>query len=290
MNEMTWACAEGNILRAILSGKSCCSSSKAGWKGWSKTRSRLPEDDAFASVIPQRGIAKVMGLLLKARNALRSNMFFMKQFLKMRGLKPEDFVVTPGLTQICIEGSPRSANSFAVLMFWEANPGVPVAHHTHSPGNLRLAISRGIPALALIRNPRDAIVSSVIASDRNSIEDEVSRYIMFYKWVAKNIDTVAVTDFREVTTDFNKAILKTNKKFEAAFNLIDDVKKTTEDVFSGLKGKYAKLTSHENVKIRPIPYNQRKKVKQTLLPEVIDHPRFAYANRLYEDIVNAVYH
>jgi hypothetical protein len=60
---------------------------------------------------------------------------------------------------ICIDGFPRSANSFAVGAFESVNPTAKVAHHAHVPAQLMRACEVGIPAIALIRDPVDTVIS-----------------------------------------------------------------------------------------------------------------------------------
>lgn len=64
-------------------------------------------------------------------------------------------------TDICIEGFPRSGNSFFFKLFKKANPEATIAHHIHSPIQLIRAVNLGIPAVALVRKPKDAIASAL---------------------------------------------------------------------------------------------------------------------------------
>jgi len=73
----------------------------------------------------------------------------------------DDLLVTES-TDVCIEGFPRSANSFTVGAFRHAQPEpVQVAHHTHVPANAMRACAWRIPTVALVRSPYDAIVSRI---------------------------------------------------------------------------------------------------------------------------------
>lgn len=62
-------------------------------------------------------------------------------------------------TEICIEGFPRSANSFLLWFFRRANPGVVAAHHLHVAGNVLAAQARGLPTVVLLREPAEAAAS-----------------------------------------------------------------------------------------------------------------------------------
>ncbi len=77
---------------------------------------------------------------LNIRSLLRRNLFFVSLRLRSRGENPKDYIVKKDVTDICIDGYPRSANSFSVRMFQQANPDTHIAHHTHSIANIQKAI------------------------------------------------------------------------------------------------------------------------------------------------------
>ena len=58
-----------------------------------------------------------------------------------------DLMVRRG-TEICIEGFPRSGNTFAVYAFELWNPGSQVAHHLHAPGQFVRALRLSVPCVA----------------------------------------------------------------------------------------------------------------------------------------------
>jgi len=99
----------------------------------------------------------------------------------------DDLLVTKK-TDICIEGFPRSANSFSVQAFRYAQPqSVQVAHHTHVPANAMRACEWAIPTLVLIRSPCDAIVSRVaLDKEVQTVEqnaDSSRQYVSFAAWL-----------------------------------------------------------------------------------------------------------
>ena len=63
-------------------------------------------------------------------------------------------------TDVVIEGFPRSANSFALAAFRSVNQGgLRIATHVHSPAQVLYAVENDIPAMVLIREPDEAILS-----------------------------------------------------------------------------------------------------------------------------------
>jgi|GEM_PF-1755712 len=65
-------------------------------------------------------------------------------------------------TDIVIEGFPRSANSTTVTVFrsWQRKK-VRIAHHKHHAAQILRAVAWDIPAVALIREPRAAVISLI---------------------------------------------------------------------------------------------------------------------------------
>ena len=94
---------------------------------------------------------------------------------------------------VCIEGYPRSANTFACDAFvlaqgkslanvpTEGYP-IPMGNHFHSPAQFHLAKKYGVPALLVLREPMDAALSWVVFSDGDMGPEATLRsYVNFTK-------------------------------------------------------------------------------------------------------------
>ena len=75
---------------------------------------------------------------------------------------PANYISTNKDTQICIEGFPRSGNTYSVSAFKLANKGIKISHHLHVPAQVLLAVQYQIPTIVVIRNPLDAVTSLLI--------------------------------------------------------------------------------------------------------------------------------
>lgn len=196
-------------------------------------------------------------------------------------------------TDICIEGFPRSANSFAVGAFEDAqDESLTIAHHNHVPAPVMNAVRCGVPAIALVRDPVEAIVSNralqlqtsvrsggVSASLAVSDEAQLGAWISFYKRVESVRDKVIVAPFPLVIEDFGSVIQAVNTKFGTDFtpfvhtpDRVDKIRK---------RGYHA------------LPSAQREKLKQEARDyferEVgADHSRVQEARRLYRQFVETV--
>lgn len=145
----------------------------------------------------------------------------------------DDLLVTRS-TDLCVEGFPRSANSFAVGAIQHAQPEpLQIAHHTHVPANAMRACEWGIPTVVLIRSPQDAIVSRV-ALVRELRGDEpqsdnpappVSFHHWIYAWQTfyralgayRERGDLVVASFPDVITDMGRVVERVNTHFGTEF-------------------------------------------------------------------------
>jgi hypothetical protein len=128
-----------------------------------------------------------------------------------------DLMVGPE-TEICIEGFPRSGNTFAVYAFEHWNPGRRVAHHLHAPAQFVRALRLSIPCVALIREPSPAVASLVAFHEGVLPVGLVLRsYISFHRALLKVADGVAICSFEEVVDDPSIIIERTNERFGTRF-------------------------------------------------------------------------
>jgi len=224
-------------------------------------------------------------ILFNIRRVLQKKIFFVSLRLRSRGEDPSNYIVKKGVTDICIDGYPRSANSFSVRMFRQANPDSKIAHHTHSIANIEKAIECNIPVVVLIRNPEQAIVSSVIAHEKNNVDEEICRYIDFYDWVYRRMDKIVLADFDKVINDFNSVIVDINKCFSTSFFMLDDVKKADSQVKGDIENRYDQLGQEKMQHIKPIPSNERDSSKEKFRDKVLLHHGFLEAKKIYKSIM-----
>ncbi len=123
-------------------------------------------------------------------------------------------------TELVIEGYMRSANTFVVHAFQCAQRRpVRLAHHLHAPAQLLEAVRRGIPALALIREPEGTILSQVQWEPGVSMEAALATYARFYSCLMPVADRLVVGEFSEVTTDPAGVVARVNARYGTVFDL-----------------------------------------------------------------------
>ncbi len=138
---------------------------------------------------------------------------------------PSPKVIGPE-TQLVIEGYMRSANTYVVHGFQFAQrQRVSLAHHLHAPAQLIAAVRRGVPALVLIREPEDAILSQVQWEPDVSMRAALASYVRFYRALEPYVGGLVVATFPEVTDDLGSVIRRVNARFGTSF----DAYEATED-------------------------------------------------------------
>jgi hypothetical protein len=121
-------------------------------------------------------------------------------------------------TELVIDGYTRSATTFAVYAFQlSQDKPVRLAHHLHAPAQLIEAARRDIPALALIREPRGAILSQLIREPDVALRDALVAYARFYEHLLPYKARFVVGEFEQVTHDFGAVVRQLNRRFGTAF-------------------------------------------------------------------------
>lgn len=167
---------------------------------------------------------------------------------------------------LVIDGFPRSANSFCVKAFTNAQlpQKVQIGHHLHSIAAIKRAIQLKLPIIVVIREPYDAIVSygsftiqlknfynnnKKKYSEEWRIKWDIQYYIDFYSEIYKIMDHVILAPFDEVTNDFGLIINKMNKKFKSNFISFDHSIENEQEIF---KNSWSHLSpSNERNSIKP---------------------------------------
>lgn len=152
---------------------------------------------------------------------------------KYPGPSPE---VISSATELVIDGYTRSASTFAVyaLQLAQDKP-VRLAHHLHASAQLIEAARRRVPALAVIREPRGAILSQLIRESDVALRDALVGYARFYESLLPYRDSFVVADFEEVTKDFGAVVRRVNERFGTAFGEFEPSEPNVRECFELIK-------------------------------------------------------
>ncbi len=183
-------------------------------------------------------------------------------------------------TKVCIEGYPRSANSYALLAFRRWNPGLRVANHLHTPLQITRAVKLGIPCAVLIRPPVDA-VASVLVMERERISDTAAyrAYIHFYSRSLRVRDRVVVAPFEDVTRDPAAMVDRINALYGTAFAAEPLSEKVDAELRAELEARPAARGLPPTSYPAPSPEKDRRNAE--IKHRVAAHPLREAAERLH---------
>jgi hypothetical protein len=119
-------------------------------------------------------------------------------------------------TEVVIEGFPRSGNTFVVAAFHFAQLPVDVriAHHAHVPAQLLEAVRLGLPAVALVREPEESVLSLVTREPSLGV---VRGWVRFHRPLVRVRDRLVIASFQEATQDVAGIVRRMNDRFGTRF-------------------------------------------------------------------------
>ncbi len=185
-------------------------------------------------------------------------------------------------TQICIEGFPRSANSYAVVVFRLANPDVQIGHHLHVPAQIQRACRYHIPTVALVRPPLEAVASFMLFRHATDADLYLQSYHWFYKTLLPLRKQFVTVDFSLVVRDMNPVIQAVNQRFDTNFNVLDSIEAQRAEIERKLTESNRKFFAGDANK-GLLPDKRREQAKARLKEALAQSPFLAQANQIYQD-------
>lgn len=125
-------------------------------------------------------------------------------------------------SEIVIDGFQRSANTYFETYFEVAQKRpVIMAHHLHESYQIRYAELHNIPAIVLIREPLDAVVSALLRDPRAHVASLLRNYIRFYSNVFKHHRKAILAPFDVVVTSEKRIIDLVNATYKTEYIALD---------------------------------------------------------------------
>ena len=193
-------------------------------------------------------------------------------------------MVRPGM-EVCIDGLPRSSNTFAGWAFLDQNPDADLAHHVHLPMQFRRAVDLGIPTAVLTREPLGNLTSLVITGENDLSHDIAFRvYLHYHRWARNLRDRLVICTFDEVVEDPSIVARRLNSRFGTSFRAdpMDDAGK--QRIIDSLEENEQQMGS------RPahatIPTEWKESRKPAVRAELERHELLPAARALYEDLAS----
>jgi hypothetical protein len=195
-------------------------------------------------------------------------------------------------TEIVIEGYPRSGNTFAVVAFRLAQGReIEIAHHLHAAAQIKRAARLDVPAIVLIREPSEAILSVAVRDPHASMRWALRSYIRFYSTVVPYLEKTVVAPFATVTSDLASIIRMVNTRYGTAFKEFVP----TEDALNSVRQTVEWMGQLDSVKTGwdyrlgvALPSEQRRRAKEARRTEYLDErnkPLRLTAESLYERVM-----
>jgi hypothetical protein len=188
-------------------------------------------------------------------------------------------------TDACIDGFPRSGNTFAVLAFERWNPNARLAHHMHAPVQMQRAARLDIPCAALIRDPLEATSSLVVYYNRRiSPRAALAGYINFYGGVLQVRERVVVCDFEAVLADPSSVVRELNRFFGTTFRWERSDGRVRNELKETIRRDYhaRKRPSHT----LGLPSEEKERLKAEVRESIALEPRLSEATALYRKLTS----
>jgi hypothetical protein len=195
-------------------------------------------------------------------------------------------------TEVLIEGYPRSANSFAVAAFEMAQGRrTRIAHHTHAPAHVMVAIRLGVPTIVLIREPDGCVPEFLLVRRGLSIGQALRGYLRFYRPLLDRRDGFVTGAFDQITTDLGSVMRRVNDRFGTDFTPFEHTPENQGRVFDAMQRYWESRAGSDDELERRVgrPSSERNRMVGELEPQLAD-PRYdalwAEARDLYHSFVS----
>jgi len=186
-------------------------------------------------------------------------------------------------TDIVIEGYWRCGNHFATYAFMVAQPHeLKVAHHFHAPAQLILAARWNIPAILLIREPREAVLSSTIYMGWEDPAPLLRFYNIFHSAVLSYKEEVVVSEFGITTSAFGATVNQVNAKYGTRFISYEGDDKQAEAVNALIAREHSENMGG-NPRRLPLPSPDKELLKARIRDQ-LNGPRCAPLVSVAEDL------
>jgi hypothetical protein len=127
----------------------------------------------------------------------------------------------PGVTRLCADGPPRSANSLLCHKIQLANrelsaPVGALSHHTHDVDSVLLAALAGIPVIMPLRDPMESLASLAVYRDGKNMAAGCAQYARMCQLALTHPEEVLVAHFDTIVNDVNAVFRAANERFGIA--------------------------------------------------------------------------
>jgi hypothetical protein len=197
----------------------------------------------------------------------------------------DDRTVRPG-TDVCIDGYPRSGNTWTVRAFRSWNPEASIAHHMHVPGQIRAAVRFGVPTTIVVRPPQDVAVSMIVWTG-GQIPARVALwgYTRFHRQMLRLAQGIVVCTFADLVDDPGHVVSALNARFGTRFHRGSNDDAFRDGLRSDLRAMSTNLNTDPNMQAG-IPSAEREALKKDVADSVAGHPWLPRAEAAYRRLLS----
>ncbi|MGB8698760.1 MAG: hypothetical protein WCD18_05025 [Thermosynechococcaceae cyanobacterium] len=196
--------------------------------------------------------------------------------------KLKDWMVYPN-TDICIEGFPRSGNSFVHQAFQLFNPKAKVAHHIHVPMQVMKAIQYSIPAVVIIRNPLHATGSSLLSHPHLDSDLILKNYINFYKKLMPFRSQFFSVSFEDATQNFPNLVMSVNQIYRTEFLCDAMTDSNIKKIFMKIEEQHE--TNHQPQHMIALPTKEKEELKDGIYKKIKQSYFISNAEEIYKEFL-----
>ena len=189
----------------------------------------------------------------------------------------------PG-SDVCIEGFPRSANSYTVVAFRRWNRDARVAHHMHAAFQVRRAVRLGVPCCVLVRSPLDAVASTLVM-DRERVSDDACylSYIRFHRRVAPVREQLVVCRFEQVVKDPSIVVDRLNGRFGTSFATEPVTREAEDAMLASIRRRRPERSGLPEF-LAAVPSEAKEARKEELRARLAGNPLLPEAQAAYDEM------
>jgi hypothetical protein len=192
------------------------------------------------------------------------------------------------------EGYPRSGNTYVYGLMKSLYPETKSCSHLHTIAGLKIAQTKGVPAIVIIRQPEDAIASNLFTKTNGKEQDlenkmlteVIEDWIVFYSYVLKSLNSknnhkskqrLHIIFFDKFLSDkyneMNKISLFLNND-DLNLEIFKDVSENFDETMK-LK------ENNKGIASSSLPSEKRKKFKMDRMEKIKNHPKFQITKNIY---------
>ena len=185
-------------------------------------------------------------------------------------------------TELCVDGFPRSGNSFLVAAIQRWNPDLRLSHHTHLAGNIKFAVKHDIPTVILLRKPVDAVASAMIWDGMITPWVGLFAYTHFYRSVAAFLEKALVVNFEDAVSKPDAVVDMINRKFATGLSRIPFDVSEERKIRNYLVRHDAR--NDRDATRSTLPNAEKQRLKQSALADIQQCALLERAERLWRDL------